>query len=105
MEAALSMSVKDKRTNDNGSRGGAQNYGGAPALCSPITMSRPPHSAIQGEFMALSDSLVDQLLKEYKRPEDLLGENGILKDLTKRLLERALAGELTHPPWLRETRP
>jgi len=55
--------------------------------------------------MALSDSLVDQLLKEYKRPEDLLGENGILKDLTKRLLERALAGELTHPPWLRETRP
>ena len=30
--------------------------------------------------------LVDQLLKDYKTPEDILGENGILKQFTKALL-------------------
>lgn len=36
------------------------------------------------------------MLKEYKKPEDLLGEKGLLKELTKALVERALEGELTH---------
>lgn len=27
--------------------------------------------------------LIDQLLKDYQRPEDILGENGILKQLPK----------------------
>lgn len=43
-----------------------------------------------------NDSLIDQLLQGYQKPEDLLGEKGIIKELTKRLLERAMAGELTH---------
>lgn len=45
--------------------------------------------------MAIRDELLDELLKEYKNPEDLLGEEGILQELTKRLLERALEGEMT----------
>jgi putative transposase len=40
--------------------------------------------------------LIDELLKGYKSPEDLIGKDGILKALTKSLVERALAGELTH---------
>jgi putative transposase len=40
--------------------------------------------------------LIDQLLKDYKSPEDVLGENGLLKQLTKAVLERAMAAELTH---------
>jgi len=36
------------------------------------------------------------LIKGYQKPEDLIGENGLLKELTKRLVERALRGELTH---------
>ncbi|MGA9771915.1 MAG: IS256 family transposase [Blastocatellia bacterium] len=40
--------------------------------------------------------LIDQLLKDYKSPEDVLGENGLLKQLTKAVLERALKAELTH---------
>ena len=40
--------------------------------------------------------LIDQLLKDYKSPEDVLGENGLLKQLTKALLERALKAELSH---------
>ena len=39
--------------------------------------------------------LVDQLLKDYKSPEDILGENGILKQFTKALLERAMAVEMS----------
>lgn len=40
--------------------------------------------------------LIDQLLKDYKSPEDVLGENGILKQLTKAVLERAMQAELSH---------
>lgn len=45
--------------------------------------------------MAIEDELIDSLLKDYKNPEDLIGENGLLKELTKRLLERAMAAEMT----------
>ena len=43
----------------------------------------------------LDNELIDNLLKDYRKPEDLIGENGLLKQLTKRLLERAMAAELT----------
>lgn len=43
----------------------------------------------------LLDGLLDQLLKDYKKPEDILGEQGLLKQLSKAILERALGAELT----------
>jgi putative transposase len=43
----------------------------------------------------LLDGLLDQLLKNYKKPEEILGEQGLLKRLSKAVLERALGGELT----------
>lgn len=46
--------------------------------------------------MTIKEELLDELLKNYKKPEDMLGENGILKQLTKALLERALQGEMNH---------
>ena len=39
--------------------------------------------------------LADSLLTNYKKPEDLIGENGLLKQLTKMLVERALEAEMT----------
>jgi len=45
--------------------------------------------------MATTDELLDALMKDYKKPEDLIGENGLLKQLTKRLLERAMQAEIT----------
>jgi putative transposase len=45
--------------------------------------------------MAIDNELIDNLLKGYKKPEDLMGENGLLKQLTKQLLERAMAAEMT----------
>jgi putative transposase len=44
----------------------------------------------------IKPDLVDQLLKGYEKPEDIIGENGLLKRLTKALLERAMNAELTN---------
>ena len=41
------------------------------------------------------NDLLDELLANYQKPEDLIGENGLLKQLTKRLVERALDAEMT----------
>src|SRR5436309_9683221 len=45
--------------------------------------------------MAIDKALIDQLLAEYKKPEDIIGEDGLLKQLTKAILERALQAELS----------
>lgn len=44
----------------------------------------------------IRDDLIDELLKGYEKPEDIVGESGLLKQLTKAILERALESELTH---------
>ena len=46
--------------------------------------------------MATKGEILDQLLKGYEKPEDLLGEDGILQELKKALVEKALGAELTH---------
>jgi putative transposase len=46
------------------------------------------------EKKALPSELIDGLLADYKRPEDLIGENGLLKQITKALVERALHAEM-----------
>src|SRR3954468_844118 len=46
--------------------------------------------------MGIDKELIDKLLADYKGPEDLIGEQGVLKQLTKALVERAMGAELTH---------
>jgi putative transposase len=47
--------------------------------------------------MTFRPELIDELLKDYQKPEDLMGEGGIFKQLTKALIERCLIAELdTH---------
>ena len=43
----------------------------------------------------LRPELLDELLADYEKPEDLLGEQGLFKQLKKALLERALGAELS----------
>ena len=43
----------------------------------------------------MPDELLSRLLANYKKPEDLIGENGLLKQLTKLLVEKALEAEMT----------
>jgi putative transposase len=45
--------------------------------------------------MAIDLTLIDKLLADYQKPEDILGEQGLLKQLTKAILERAMQAEIT----------
>ncbi|MEO1671073.1 MAG: hypothetical protein AAFR77_09870 [Cyanobacteria bacterium J06631_2] len=36
--------------------------------------------------MTFRPELIEELLKDYQNPEDLMGESGILKQLTKALI-------------------
>src|SRR2546422_7199067 len=44
---------------------------------------------------AKHEALLDELLKDYTNPQDILGEHGLLKRLTQRVVERVLEAELT----------
>lgn len=46
--------------------------------------------------MTFSPELLDELLKGYENPEDLLGKGGILKQLTAALVARCLNAEMAH---------
>ena len=47
--------------------------------------------------MTFRPELLDELLQSYENPSDLLGDNGILKQLTAALVERCLNAEMkTH---------
>jgi transposase-like protein len=43
----------------------------------------------------ITPELLDQLLANYEKPEDLTGEDGLFKQLKKALIERALGAELS----------
>jgi len=45
--------------------------------------------------MTINEEVLDKLLENYQKPEDILGENGLIKQLTKGLLEKMLGAELT----------
>lgn len=44
--------------------------------------------------MTIRRELLDELLKEYQTPQDILGEGGLLKELIKAVSERCLETEL-----------
>jgi len=44
----------------------------------------------------IKSELIDELLKDYQKPGDIIGENGLLRRFVKAVLGRALNAELTH---------
>ena len=48
--------------------------------------------------MTISKELLDELLCGVEWPEDLLGDQGLMKELKVRLMERMLGAELTRCP-------
>ncbi len=61
---------------------------------------RVPGSVAREELAAgvrdrLSDELIDELLAGARSEEEIVGAGGLLADLTRRLVERALSAELT----------
>lgn len=54
-------------------------------------------SAQEGKVdQATQDALLDELLKGCSNPQEILSKNGLVEQLTKRLLERVLGAELTN---------
>ncbi len=45
--------------------------------------------------MAISKDVLDELMKDYKGPDDITGPEGLLKQLSKALIERAMQAEMT----------
>jgi transposase-like protein len=41
------------------------------------------------------EAILVELLEDYTDPKEILGEHGLLKQLTKRVIERVLEAELT----------
>ena len=47
--------------------------------------------------MTIRRELIDELHKDYETPQDILGEGGLLTEITKAVIERCLETELdTH---------
>ena len=54
--------------------------------------------------MTISKELLDELLSGVERPEDLLGDKGLMKELKVRLMERMLGAELIPPSGMPDSR-
>ncbi len=52
--------------------------------------------------MTIFKELLDELLKGVERPEDLLGDAGLMKELKVRLMEQMRGAELTAHPGYEE---
>jgi putative transposase len=63
--------------------------GGVPAIGGPV--ERLPDEVRE----RLSDELIDELLAGARSEEEIVGPGGLLADLTRRLVERAMDAELT----------
>jgi putative transposase len=53
----------------------------------------------------ITAELLDRLLANYEKPEDLTGAHGLFKQLKKALIERALGCGAERSSWLREGGP
>src|ERR1700737_4394242 len=51
-------------------------------------------SPAEGGTLAIRDEVLKELLEGYRKPEDLLGPEGLLKQLTAALVEKALSAEM-----------
>ena len=65
-----------------------------PMADEPVFKKRGPRRKQTAEERE-ADEIMDKLLQNYRSPEEIVGEGGLLAQLTKRLLERAMAAELT----------
>src|SRR6188472_3541038 len=86
---------------EKGARAGVErSEPGGRAELSAGAPRRAPGSVPGGELPPalrdrLSDELIDELLAGARTEEEIVGPGGLLSDLTRRLVERALSAELT----------
>ena len=61
-----------------------------------VTKKEEKQEGKEANKQAIDSSLLDELIKQYERPEEAAGPGGLLEQLTKRVYERILGGEMTH---------
>src|SRR5918911_3591053 len=89
---------------DNGARAGVERSepGGRAQLSAGAARrargAAPVDELPPGVRDRLSDELIDELLAGARTEEELVGPGGLLADLTRRLVERAMSAELTEHP-------
>ena len=64
-------------------------------MCKQVSVSLPSRGGSHGERFDDSCGTARSASANYAKPEDLLGEEGLFKQLKKALIERALGAELT----------
>src|SRR5438270_4173927 len=94
------MSTKAKTESDlTGSVGGLRSEPGGraqrPVGAARLREDRPPLELPDEVRDRLSDEVIDGLLAGARSEEEIVGPGGVLAQLTKRLVERALSAELT----------
>src|SRR5215475_11506635 len=55
-----------------------------------------PEDGTESGSPKIADELIDQLIAGYRKPEDLTGPNGLIKQLIGKLVTRAMNAELDH---------
>jgi putative transposase len=86
---------------DDGVRAGVERgeRGGRAVRDAGAARRRPGSAAVEevapGVRDRLSDELIDELLAGARTEEEIVGPGGLLADLTRRLVERAMSAELT----------
>ncbi|MCA1701090.1 MAG: IS256 family transposase [Actinobacteria bacterium] len=92
-ETQRRIDVKEPRVGVERSEPGGRAQRDADAVGSP---ERPPLAELAPEVRdRLSDELIDELLAGARTEEEIVGPGGLLADLTRRLVERAMSVELT----------
>lgn len=88
------IDVKEPRAGVERSEPGGRAQRDAGAARAPE--GHPPHAELALEVRdGLSDELIDELLAGARSEEEIVGPGGLLADLTRRLVERAMSVELT----------
>jgi putative transposase len=92
-ETQTNIDVQDARAGVERSEPGgrAQRDAGA----ARPSQGRPVAELVPGVRDRLSDELIDELLAGARTEDEVVGPGGLLADLTRRLVERAMSAELT----------
>src|SRR5436190_12045275 len=89
----IEASERGPRAGVSRSEPGGRAQRGAGAARAP---ERPPLAELPPEVGdRLSDQVIDELLAGARTEEEIVGPGGLLADLTRRLVERAMSAELT----------
>src|ERR1700757_166027 len=95
MSSTITTRLDEDQEPQDGSAGVARSEPGGRAQRRAGAARRPPDPLADRVKELLPDELIDQLMAGTKSGEEITGQGGLLSQLTKRMVERAMEVELT----------